>query len=160
MVTLSEVHQPWMHNVDMESQSLEKRHGVLSFHLLEHNSELVIGDLVNEVTLELHLHVVATEHGAERVALRSEEAEAVAFKDGWVVKAGLHGRLRAHNREIKHVFHALVVNLYGEGECFCVRVDRSEANLLKFNPRLEFLNSFLDDGVALIKYVNDKLRCV
>ena len=149
-----------MHNVDMESQSLEKRHSVFATHLLEHNSELVIGDLVDEVTLELNLYVVSTEHGAERVALRSEEAEAVALKNGWVVKSSLHRRLRTHNREIKHVFHTLVVNLYSEGEGFCVRVNCSEANLLKFNPRLEFLNSFLEDGVALIKYVNDKLWCI
>ena len=83
-----------MHSIDMEGQCLEERDGILTAHLLEHDSELVVRDLIDEVSLELNNDVVSGENGAECVALLSEETEAVAFADEWVIEAGFDTRLR------------------------------------------------------------------
>ena len=77
-------------DIDVESECLEKWHGVFSFNLLQYDSELVVGDLIYEVALELHNDVVSGEDRAERVALLPEEAEAVALEDQRVVEASLH----------------------------------------------------------------------
>ena len=69
----------WQHASDMECERLEERNRVLAFHFLEHDGELVVGDLVYEVALELDNDVVTGEHRAERIALTPEEAESVAF---------------------------------------------------------------------------------
>ena len=83
-----------MHSIDMEGQCLEERDGILTAYLLEHDSELVVRDLIDEVSLELNNDVVSGENGAECVALLSEETEAVAFADEWVIEAGFDTRLR------------------------------------------------------------------
>ena len=80
----------WRDDIDVERQRLEKWHCVFSFNLLQYDSELVVGDLVYEVALELHNDVVSGEDRAERVALLPEEAEAVALEDQRVVEASLH----------------------------------------------------------------------
>ena len=80
----------WRDDIDVERQRLEKWHSVFSFNLLQYDSELVVGDLVYEVALELHNDVVSGEDRAESVALLPEEAEAVALEDQRVVEASLH----------------------------------------------------------------------
>ena len=71
----------WVNNIDMESKSLEKGYSILTTNLLENNSELVIRDLLNKMTLELHNHVVSCEDGTESISLVAEETESVTLKD-------------------------------------------------------------------------------
>ena len=69
----------WCNEVDMECERLEEGYSIFAFYFLQHDSELIIGDLIYEVALELDNDVVTGEHRAERIALISEEAESVAF---------------------------------------------------------------------------------
>ena len=73
----------------MECERLEERHSIFSFDFLQHNSKLIIRDLVHEVALELDDDVVSGEHRAESISLIAEEAESVAFLDDWIIKSGL-----------------------------------------------------------------------
>lgn len=77
-------------DIDVESECLEKWHSVFTFNLLQHDGEFVVGNLVNEVALELHNDVVSGEDWAKSVALLSEEAEAVAFENQRIVEASFH----------------------------------------------------------------------
>jgi len=78
---------------DVEGQSLEERHSVLTFDLLEHHGELVSGDLFNEVALELDNDVVTGKNRAESVAPVAEETKSIALKDQRVVEACFNGGL-------------------------------------------------------------------
>ena len=80
-------------NVDVESESLEKRNTVFALHFLEHNREFVIGQLVDKVTLESDDHVVPSKHWAKSVTLGTEEAESVPFKDQRIVESCLNRSL-------------------------------------------------------------------
>ena len=77
----------------MECERLEERHSIFSFNFLQHNSKLIIRDLINEVALELDDDVVSGEHWAESISLIAEEAESVALLDDWIIKSGLDGCL-------------------------------------------------------------------
>ena len=77
-------------DIDVESECLEKWHGVFSFNLLQYDGKFVVGNLVNEVALELHNDVVSGEDRAECVALLSKEAEAVALENQRIVEASFH----------------------------------------------------------------------
>ena len=150
----------WVQNVDMESQSLEERHAIFALNLLENDSELVIGDLLNEVTLELNNNVVSGEDRAECVTFVAEETEAVAFLDDRVVKASLNRGLSRHDGEVFHIRKTLVADLDSEGECLGLRVDVSGSDLLELNLGLKLLDGLLDYGILLVHNINDKLRCV
>ena len=149
-----------VNNIDMESKSLEKGYSILTTNLLENNSELVVRDFLNEMTLELHNHMVSCEDGTESVSLVAEETESVTLKDQRIVKSGLNGCLSAHNSEVKHVLKSLVADLYREGESLSLGVDLSGSNLLELNLGVELLDCLLDDGILLIKHIDDKLGCV
>jgi len=144
----------------MEGQSLEERHGILALDFLEHNSELVIGDLLDEVTLELNNDMVSGEDRAESVTLVSKETEAVAFLDDGVVEASLYRCLSRHDSEVKHILKTLVADLDSEGEGLGLGIDVSRADLLELNLGLKLLDGLLDDGVMLVHHVNDELRGV
>ena len=150
----------WVNNIDMESKCLEKGYSILTTNLLENNSELVVRDLLNEMTLELHNHVVSCEDGTESVSLIAEETESVTLKNQRIVKSGLNGCLSAHNSEVKHVLKSLVADLYREGESLCLGVDLCGSNLLELNLGVELLDCLLDDGILLIKHIDDKLGCI
>ena len=77
----------------MECERLEERHSIFAFNFLQHNSKLIIRDLIYEVTLELDDDVVSSEHRAESISLIAEEAESVALLDDWIIKSGLDGCL-------------------------------------------------------------------
>ena len=149
-----------MHGIDMESQSLEERHCVLTTNLLENDGELVIGDLIDEVTLELNNDVISSEHRTEGVALLSEETEAVAFADKGIIKPSFNTCLSGHDGEIFHVLETLVANLNSECESLCLGINISRADLLKFNLRLQLLNCLLNDRVRLVESIDDELRSV
>ena len=150
----------WVHDVDLEGQGLEERHRVLATHFFEDHSEFVVRDFIDEMALELYNDVVTSENGAESVALVSEEAEAVAFKDDGVIETCLDRGLSAHDREVKHVFQALVANFDREGEGLGLGVHRGRSYLLEFDLGLQFLNSLLNDRVMLIHNIYGKLRGV
>ena len=80
-------------NVDVESESLEKRNTVFALHFLEHNREFVIGQLVDKVTLEFDDDVISSKHWAESVTLGAKEAEPVPFEDQRIIKSRLNGCL-------------------------------------------------------------------
>ena len=149
-----------VNNVGMEGQSLEERHGILALDFLEHNSELVIGDLLDEVTLELNNNMVSGEDGAESVTLVAKETEAVAFLDDGVVEACLYRCLSRHDSEVKHILKTLVADLDSEGEGLGLGIDVSRADLLELNLGLKLLDGLLDDGVRLVHHVDDELRGV
>ena len=146
--------------LDVESKGLEERHRVLTLDLLEHDSELVVGNFFDKVTLELDDDVVTGEDRAESVPLVAEETKAVAFQNDGVIKPGFNGCLSRHNREVRHVFESLVADLHLESELVGVRVDFGWSHLLKFDFGLQLLNSFLDHRVGLVKNVDDKLGSV
>ena len=73
----------------MECESLEEGYSVLAFYFLQHNSELIIGDLIYEVALELDNDVVSGEHRAESISLITEEAESISLYDEWIIESGL-----------------------------------------------------------------------
>ena len=77
----------------MECECLEERHCIFSFNFLQHNSKLIIRDLIYEVALELDDDVVSGEHRAESISLIAKEAESVAFLDDWIIESGLDRRL-------------------------------------------------------------------
>ena len=77
----------------MECERLEERHSIFSFNFLQHDSKLIIRDLIYEVALELDDDVVSGEHRAESISLIAEEAESVALLDDWIIKSGLDGCL-------------------------------------------------------------------
>ena len=77
----------------MECERLEERNSIFAFNFLQHNSKLIIRDLIYEVALELDDDVVSGEHRAESISLIAEEAESVAFLDDWIIKSGLDGCL-------------------------------------------------------------------
>ena len=77
----------------MECECLEEGHSIFAFNFLQHNSKLIIRDLINEVALELDDDVVTGEHRAESITLVAEEAESIAFLDDWIIKSGLDGCL-------------------------------------------------------------------
>ncbi len=149
-----------MHECDVESQSLEKRNRILATHFLQDDSELVFGNFIDEVALELDNHVVTSKDRAESVALVAKEAESVAFHHDGVVEACLDGGLGAHNREVCHILQAFVLDFNSESEGFSLRVDISRSDLLELNFGLQLLNRFLDNWVLLIEHINDKLGCV
>ena len=73
---------------DMECERLEERHSILAFNFLQHDCELIIGDLIYEVALELDDDVVTCEHRAESISLVAEEAKSITFLDDWVIESG------------------------------------------------------------------------
>ena len=140
---------------DVEGQSLEERHSVLTLDLLEHDSELVCGDLLHKVTLELNDDVVTGKNRAESVALVAEETKSVAFEDQRVVETCFDGGLGRHNSEVVHVFETLVSDLNGKGESLSDLVNLGGANLFELNLRLKFFYSLLDHGVLRVKNIDD-----
>jgi len=143
----------WVDHIDVECQSLEERHSVFSTHFLKHHCKLVVGDLFDKMTLELHNDMISSKDGAECVALLTKEAEAVALKNKWVIESSLNACLSRHNSEIFHVFEALVANLYSESEGLSLGVDISRADLLKLDFGKQFLDSLLNDWVVLVEHV-------
>ena len=77
----------------MECERLEQGHSIFAFNFLQHNSKLIIRDLIYEVALELDDNVVTGEHRAESISLVPEEAESIALLDDWIIKSGLDGCL-------------------------------------------------------------------
>ena len=77
----------------MERERLEEGHSIFAFNFLQHDSKLIIRDLIYEVALELDDDVVSGEHRAESISLIAEEAESIAFLDDWVIESGLDGCL-------------------------------------------------------------------
>jgi len=150
----------WMNDVNVEGQSLEERHGVLATHFLEHNSEFIVGNLVNKVALELYNDMVTSENRAESVALVAEEAEAVALEDQWVIEASFYGCLSTHDGEVEHVLETLVANLYSKSESLVFWVDTGRSNLLELNLCLQLFNGLFNDRVLLVEDVNDEFRCI
>ena len=139
-----------MHDINVEGKRLEKWNSILTAHFLQHDSELVVGDLTDEVALELNNNVISGKDWAESVALLAEEAEAIAFADEWVVEAGFHARLRRHNCEVFHVLETLVADLNCESEGLCLRVYISWSYLLKLNLGIKLLDSLLNYRVGLV----------
>ena len=80
----------WVHNVYLERQGLEERYSVLATHLFEDNSEFIIWNFIDKMSLELYNNMITSEDGTEGVALITKEAEAVAFKDNRIIKASLN----------------------------------------------------------------------
>jgi len=158
--TLSASGMSRMHNFDVECQCLEEWNSVLASHFLEDNCEFVIGDLVDEVSLELNDDMVTSKHGTERVTLIAKEAEAVAFQDQRIIKACLNRSLCTHNCKVKHVFQALVADFDCEGEGLGCGVDGGWSDLFELYLGLQFLNSLLNDWVMLVHDINDKLWCI
>lgn len=150
----------WMNDVNVEGQSLEERHGVLTTYLLEHDSESIVGNFVNKVALELYNNMVTSKDGAESIALVAKEAKAVALEDQWVIEASFYGCLSTHDGEVEHVFEALIANLNSEGESLVFWVNTGRSNLLELNLRLELLNGLFNDRVLLVENINYKFRCI
>ena len=146
-----------MYDRKVEGQSLEQWDGVLTSHLLENNCEFVIGDLINEMALELNHDVITGKNWAESVALSAKEAEAVTLHNDGVVESCLNGSLCRHDGEVLHVFETLVSDFNSKSEGLCLRIDVGGADLFELDLWLELLDSLLDVRVVLVHHINDEL---